>query len=175
MTFSQLSIVRRARVRVRQHISNGVIRYRDEMARQTRDWQSAAGKSARGFVFRDTYTAACRKIRFIIAAKANTVATKSDIFSAGTQQSFPPRDYTRIRESLLKCFEGNETNFRQRCFKAHSFFLRFPVNFSLFLFYFIFLRADSLADLKNDKSCGERSARSPRHISPVSFVGIFNR
>lgn len=40
---------------------------------------------------------------------------------------------TRTRGSLLKCFEGNETNFLQRYFKAYSFFLVYP---PIFLYRF---------------------------------------
>jgi len=70
-----------------------------------RDWQSVVCK-LHGFVFRNGYTAACWKIRFIIAAKANAVATKSDIFSAGIQQSFPLRDYTDVRIAIKMFWRG---------------------------------------------------------------------
>lgn len=70
------------------------------MVQRTRDW-------LRKFIFLDAYIVACWKIQFIIAAKANAqLPQKSDTFFARIQQSFSPRDYT----SLLKCFDGNETN-----------------------------------------------------------------
>lgn len=71
---------------------------------RARDWQFVVRK-LRGFIFRNGYTAAW-KIRFIIAAKANAVATKSDIFSAAIQQSFPLRDYTNVRITIKMFWRG---------------------------------------------------------------------